>query len=618
MSKQLTELAGRECPGVTYDAFINAKWTDGQLRSKGYLPPAATESTPPTLDELKAALDRAEAAKKATEAAGGPAFVAAHDEFLRAHRAYWGARAAAKGPTPQEKQTDMDVSAFLANWPKDAFLLPNDNFVSDSAAAERVFSYFASTGELYRRGSAVVELKKNRIAILTPTAFRSRLTKRGRTTLAFKVGHNGQLVLAPKHCSEDIAKVLLNSSEVDLLPEIKLVTAMPLLVEVGGQLVLTKPGYNAESGVLVTGNLIVFDVSLPDAAAGLKALLRDFRFASLGDEARGLAALIAPALRMGGLLSGDALVDTAEADESQTGKGFKHKVTHALYGEQPRPVTQKDGGVGSFDESLSTAMMSGAPFIVLDNLRGKLNSTLLEHVITPNTSDGTVAVRVPHRGEVMVDVGRTLFQATSNGFSTTKDFANRLLNTRLLKQPGDYPFAAWPEGGLLEHIEQHRAAYLSCVFAIVRYWHAHGKPKLATTHSFKTWVGTLDWIVRNVWGTVPLLEGHAEAVTRISSSSLTWLRQVAIAVLQDGKGGLELRASDLRPICEAAGMLPEGVRPGAEDNQAERAIGLVMATCFRDAHAVTVDGIHVMRSERMEKRTVQYDVRPVKFYTFTR
>jgi hypothetical protein len=358
-------------------------------------------------------------------------------------------------------------------------------------------------------------------------------------------------------------------------------------------------------------------VALPEAAAALKTILRDFQFATRGDEARGLAALIAPALRMGALLSGDALVDTAEADASQTGKGFKHKVTHAIYGEQPRPVTQKDGGVGSFDESLSTAIMSGAPFIVLDNLRGKLDSKLLEHAITPSTSDGTVAVRVPHRGEVMVDVGRTLFQATSNGFSTTKDFANRLLNTRLLKQPENHRFTEWREGGLLEHIEQHRAAYLSSVYAIVRYWHAHGKPKLTTTHPFKAWVGTLDWIVQNVWGTVPLLEGHAEAVTRISSENLTWLRQLAIAVLQDGKGGRELRASELRPICEAAGLLPKGVKPGAEDNQAERAIGLVMATCFRDAEAVSVDGIHVARTERDEKRA-QYDVRPVKFYTFTR
>lgn len=218
----------------------------------------------------------------------------------------------------------------------------------------------------------------------------------------------------------------------------------------------------------------------------------------------------------------------------------------------------------------------------------------------------------------MVDVSRTLFQATSNGFSTTRDFANRLLNTRLLKQPSGYSFTAWPEGGLIQRIQQYQAAYLSCVHAIVRYWHAHGKPRLDTTHSFRNWVGALDWIVRNVWGTVPLLEGHAEAVARISSTSLTWLRQVALAVLQESKGGHKLRASDLRPICEGAGLLPDGVRPGHDDNHAERAIGLAMASCFRSGNSVTVDGIHVARTEREEKRAVQYDVRPVKFYTFTR
>ena len=321
---------------------------------------------------------------------------------------------------------------------------------------------------------------------------------------------------------------------------------------------------------------------------------------------------------MGRLVLGDALVDTAEADESQTGKGTKHKVTHAIYGEHPHPVTQKDGGVGPFNESLCSAIMSGAPFIVLDNLRGKLNSTVLEAAITPVTPDGRVSVRVPHQDTVMVDVGRTLFQATSNGFSTTKDFANRLLNTRLLKQAPDYRSTESPEGGLLERIQAHQAAYLSCVHAVVRHWHAKGKPRNRTEHSFKPWVGTLDWIVQNVWGTTPLLDGHAEAIKRISNIHLTWLRQLAIAVLQDGKGHTGLRAGDIRPICEAAGLLPEGVKPGADDNQADRAIGVVLGACFRDTDSLTVDDMRIERTQREEKRVVQYDVRMVKFYTFAR
>lgn len=579
--------------------------------------------------ELHAALTAAIAEKRKAEQSGDAAATAqANIVYQAAHKAYWDFKRdfEAAAPGAMERSTaEMQVlehtvrETLLRAAPNVLFL--HSDYLPVPIAAARIFKHLGATGELYRRGSAVVELdRENRMTVVSPTALRSRLNKRGRKVIGFKKAQTatGELYFADKHCSEDQAKVLLHSSEVELLPEIKVVSAMPLLVEVGGKLVLTKPGYNSDSGVLVTGALAVGDVPLQDAAAALWDLLRDFRFATDADKARGLAALIAPALRMGGLLPGNALVDMTEADQSQTGKGFKHQVTHAIYGEQPRPVTQKDGGVGSFDESLSSAMMSGAPFIVLDNLRGKVNSTVLEHAVTPITPDGRVAVRVPHHGEVMVDVSRTLFQATSNGFSTTKDFSNRLLDTRLLKQAAEYRYTVWPEGGLLQRIRQHRAYYLSCVHAIIRYWHAAGKPMLPTEHSFREWVGTLDWMARSVWGTVALLDGHADAMARIGNEALSWLRQVALAVLQEGRGGIELRASELRPICEVSGLLPDGVRPGHDDNQAERAIGVVMASCFRDKQLVSVDGIHVTRTERMEKRAVQYDQRPVKFYTFAR
>ena len=38
--------------------------------------------------------------------------------------------------------------------------------------------------------------------------------------------------------------------------------------------------------------------------------------------------------------------------------------------------------VGSFDESLAEAMLSGRPFIVLDNFRGDFDSPYLEHILT--------------------------------------------------------------------------------------------------------------------------------------------------------------------------------------------------------------------------------------------
>jgi hypothetical protein len=513
------------------------------------------------------------------------------------------------------------VVDILLDAAANVLFLPNDHLPAPLCAS-RMFGRFATTGEMYRRGNAVVELnKKSSMEVLSSTSFRSRLNKRGRRVVAIKMTQTEppEHYASPKSCGEDTAKLLLGTTEVNLLPEIKLVAAMPLVVEVNGELVTTKPGYNPECGVLVTGNAAVREIPIGEAATALAGLLCDFKFTAPGDRSRALAGLIAPALRMGGFLTGDALIDAVEADDSQAGKGWRHKLTHAIYGETPYPVTQKEGGVGSLDESFAAAVMSGKPFIALDNLRGSLNSTMLEATVTPIAGDGRVAVRLPHRGEVMVDASRTLIQLTSNGFSSTRDLANRLLITRLLKQAHDYDYRAWEGGNLLQHAAKFSAYYLSCVHAVIRYWHAAGKPKLATSHTFKDWVGSLDWIVQSVWGSEPLLTGHMEATDRLANKGLSWLRQVAHAVVREGHVNalLGLKACDLREICERAGITIEGVKPGHEDNHAERAIGVIMASCFREKEWTELDGIRVTRFERDEQRDNR-NWRPAKLYTFSK
>src|SRR5262245_42173405 len=44
----------------------------------------------------------------------------------------------------------------------------------------------------------------------------------------------------------------------------------------------------------------------------------------------------------------------------------------------PYFAARRIGGVGSLDESYSQALLSGRPFVMIDNLRGRLDSQLLE------------------------------------------------------------------------------------------------------------------------------------------------------------------------------------------------------------------------------------------------
>src|SRR5438874_2676650 len=102
-------------------------------------------------------------------------------------------------------------------------------------------------------------------------------------------------------------------------------------------------------------------------------------------------------------------------DSSQAGKGYLLELIQTIYREIPSVVAQKNGGVGGFDESLSQAMLTGRPFIQLDNIRGKMNSAFLEAVLTC-PQGGMVPARVPYKADIQVAPGQFIFQLTSNGY----------------------------------------------------------------------------------------------------------------------------------------------------------------------------------------------------------
>ena len=116
------------------------------------------------------------------------------------------------------------------------------------------------------------------------------------------------------------------------------------------------------------------------------------------DFARAMSCMISPALKMGGIITDDFPLDVAEADQSQSGKTYRQKMVAALYNETPSVITARKGGVGSLDESVANALLTGRPFITLDNLRGNLDSPLLEMAAAVEV--GIVRVQDESRSEV--------------------------------------------------------------------------------------------------------------------------------------------------------------------------------------------------------------------------
>lgn len=281
----------------------------------------------------------------------------------------------------------------------------------------------------------------------------------------------------------------------DCLPPLRLISRCPLLVEHNDTLVeLT--GHDPKTGIYAEGDSPA-TVTLDEAKILFNELLDGFRFATLGDKSRALAAIITPALILGDLLPGRAPIDLGEADQSQTGKGFRNKLTAAVYSSFPDAISQTRGGIGSIEERFSSTLIEGQVFISFDNIRGKVDSQILESFMT----EDSFTARCAYKPNTKIDPRHTCIMLTSNKTEMTTDIANRCSCVRILKQADGFQYRSYPEGEILDHVRAKQSRYLGTVFAIVREWHRLGKPRTdETRHDFRAWAQTLDWIVQNLFG----------------------------------------------------------------------------------------------------------------------
>jgi hypothetical protein len=498
------------------------------------------------------------------------------------------------------------------------FILPNDH-TPFSEAARNIFAEIAPTHTLFVRNRSIVELVRTSdgclLELIKPESFRSRLERYGRKLVAWKIEDGGGKVMKPKRCSEDNARALLATSEArDILPTIRTVAAAPVIVPDGDGVKVLGPGYHLENGgMLIAGGELPLDVSVEEAVPLLLATLDEFVFQCPGDRARAFAALLTPALKMGGFIRGFIPVDVREADQPQTGKGFSLDVVRSIYRESAYPIALKSGGVGSLDESISAALISGKPFIAIDNVRGRLDSQFLEMILTWGDA---VTARIPHKGEVLVDLGATSFQLTSNGIEATPDFAKRASIARLLKQPPGFAFKKYLEGNLRDHIVANQPRYLGAIFSLIGDWCRRGRPTMNVTgHDFREWAGILDWFTFNHIGK-HLLTGHEQAQERTANPALSWLRAVGLLVIKAGKGGREMPAAEVYEISADEQLPIPGMRQ-TDDRQGPQVVGRVLAKCFRNGNCIEVDHLIIERVTRDHYDPVSRKTEPRKAYTFT-
>lgn len=486
--------------------------------------------------------------------------------------------------------------------------------ISDTATA--LGKLLSETSRFYDRGGAPVRLVRDaehvRLEVLKAATASSDFDQVARL-YEWKDSERHGPRLKPAICKEPMARQIISAEAFHRqLPTIRVLSHCPVLIERDDQLVVIT-GFDRESGIWGQGQAPE-EPSLEEAVRLLENLFADFNFATPNDRSRALAAIITPALVFGGLLKGRAPVDLGEADDTQAGKGYRNKLTAAIYRHPIKAVTQREGGVGSIQETFDAKLISGASFISLDNVRGKFDIPGLESFLT----EPTYPARIPYLAPVEIETSRVIVMMTTNRAEITPDFANRSSIVRIRKQPEGYVFPRYPEGELLNHVVANQPRYLGAVFAVVREWFNRGKPVMdAVGHDFRPWAGCLGWILEHLFQAAPLLDGHRQIQRRVSSGKTNWLRDVFLVVKRNGKLGQWLRPGEVLDLVVEAELPIHGIPSPIELEDEE---------CFKSAARVfgrklsklaagdqdAVDGIHLEKDSSLDEAS-----RPKSKYRFS-
>jgi hypothetical protein len=511
-------------------------------------------------------------------------------------------RMSPEGPMSVDRDSPRPSSIKIEN-DKPLLTLPC-NEVEIVTAANELFARLKASLRYFVRDRTVFEaIAQPNGAILrecTPDSFRSQIEDYFNLVKIVQTAHR-KPALSKCRCSLDSSKALLSADAAwQILPPVKIVTSSPIFVEVDKELRVLNKGYHAElGGILITKERTIADIDLEEAWQSLLALLKDFNFVTESDRSRAIASFISPALRLGRLLKCDFPLDLAEANESQSGKTYRQKLACAIYGEVPFVINMNEQhGVGSLDEKISDALLSGCPFLMLENVRGVLKSQLLESAIR---GVGTVQARRAYSRSIQVQTDQLCWFLSSNRITSTPDLANRSIITRIRKQQTGFIFKDYPQGTLIDHVSAKADYYLSCIFAVLRDWYRYGTPRSEDMrHDFREWCQALDWIVQMEFFLPPLLDGHQCEQQRIADLGLSWLREVAASVDKLERLGEGLRATDIIEVCEATDVQIPGCNEATPSDQIPMVIGKILKRIFSTADTVEVGGYRIKRETRDE------------------
>ena len=387
-----------------------------------------------------------------------------------------------------------------------AIRLPGDGYLISQFASE-LGRFLADKGIFNRKGVAfILKDESQQLAKAEDKWLRTWIEE---AVVPYRLGQNSTLKIA-KSMSKETADAVLNAPQfLECLPKVERLhpCRMPCLREDGTIELLTEGLDIASATYTLSAGFEITATPIGEARAVIDSLLEEFPFAEDGGRSKAVAVAAMLTTFAGAIMppKSNRPVFIFLGNAEGSGKTTLAQLAGLSYRETPAEAAPRDET--EWQKKILTLVLSGRRLILLDNLKGYLNSPSLEAYTTSASFNGRI---LGGSTEFSGEAGATIL-ITGNGLQWTPDFRRRSLIVELFMREmraEDRKFRRRLTPATLSKI---RPEVLGALLGLVMAWDSAGRPKARITNSsYPEWCDTIGGIVEFAGWQSPLTPAELE------------------------------------------------------------------------------------------------------------
>ena len=244
----------------------------------------------------------------------------------------------------------------------------------------------------------------------------------------------------------------------------------------------------------------------------LDDLLGDFQFVSISDRAHAVAALLTLVVRT--LIDGPTPLHMFEAPIEGTGKGLLASIIALICTGRAPAIMTEAREEDEWRKRITAQLTNSPPLILIDNVRGRLDSAALSAALTTLTwTDRLLGV-----SRMITLPVRCLWMATGNNPAYSGEIARRVVRIRIdagVERPWER--SGWRYEDLPGWTRDHRGELVHALLTLARAWWAAGQPAgEAVMGSYESWARVIGGILA-VAGINGFLENRVEVYAQATA-----------------------------------------------------------------------------------------------------